>query len=127
MNISRRESVGLVAFVSSLTHILSDTTRDRSAPKEAPRNTKIKAAYCPLSEALLYKWTGLAKRQTKEVNPALFFSILGTIFYSSCEKYLTGFTSFMAIRVLAQGTVNGYPLGRRNPIPYHLLDFDGRC
>jgi ubiquitin-like 1-activating enzyme E1 A len=31
-----------------------------------------------LSEALQHKWAGLSKRQTKEVNPAVFFSILGT-------------------------------------------------
>ncbi|KAF5360731.1 hypothetical protein D9756_004786 [Leucocoprinus leucothites] len=49
---------------------------DRNAPKEAPRNIKSKATYCPLPEALNYKWTGLTKRQTKEVNPTLFFSIL---------------------------------------------------
>ncbi|KAF9454772.1 hypothetical protein P691DRAFT_804131 [Macrolepiota fuliginosa MF-IS2] len=50
---------------------------DRTAPKEAPRNVKNKAVYCKLTDALQYKWTGLTKRQTKEVNPALFFSILG--------------------------------------------------
>jgi len=38
-----------------------------------------KVTYCPLSEALQYKWTGLSKRQTKEVNPALFFGILGIV------------------------------------------------
>lgn len=33
--------------------------------------------YSPLDYALQYNWGALTKRQTKEVNPALFFAIMG--------------------------------------------------
>jgi len=49
---------------------------DRSVPKEAQRNVKLSATYPPLSEALRHRWTSLTKRQTKELNPAVVFTIL---------------------------------------------------
>ncbi|TFK27985.1 hypothetical protein FA15DRAFT_665739 [Coprinopsis marcescibilis] len=48
---------------------------DRSAPKE-PKSIKTTAKYAPLQVALEHKWSGLTRRQTKEVNPGLTFSIL---------------------------------------------------
>ncbi len=33
--------------------------------------------YSPLEYALQYRWSALTKRQTKEVNPTLFFAIMG--------------------------------------------------
>lgn len=66
---------------------LPGAPRDRTAPKEAPRNVKNKATYRQLADALQYKWTRLTKRQTKEVNPALFFSILGTIISFSRPRW----------------------------------------
>ncbi|KAG5654247.1 hypothetical protein H0H81_005490 [Sphagnurus paluster] len=56
---------------------------DRSALKEAPRDVKKTAAYPPLEVALGHRWTGLTKRQTKEVNPAVIFSILAIWQYQS--------------------------------------------
>jgi hypothetical protein len=50
---------------------------DRSAPKEAPKNVKATASYPRLSMALQHRWTGLTKRQTKELNPAVVHMILG--------------------------------------------------
>ena len=81
MNIFRRKSCGPASFWKNLClcWLYIVTTRDRKVPKETPRNIKTKVTYCPLSEALQYKWTELSKRQTKEVNPALFFGILGTV------------------------------------------------
>ncbi|KAJ7071844.1 hypothetical protein B0H15DRAFT_869830 [Mycena belliarum] len=49
---------------------------DRSVPKEAQKNIKLSATYPPLSEALTHPWTALTKRQTKELNPAVVFTIL---------------------------------------------------
>jgi ubiquitin-like 1-activating enzyme E1 A len=49
---------------------------DRSAPKEAPKNVKATASYPRLSMALQHRWTGLTKRQTKELNPAVVHMIL---------------------------------------------------
>ncbi|KAG6841708.1 hypothetical protein C0991_007980 [Blastosporella zonata] len=56
---------------------------DRSAPKEAPKNVKKTAEYPPLTVALRHRWTGLTKRQTKEVNPAVVFSLLAIWQYQS--------------------------------------------
>ncbi|KAF7795363.1 hypothetical protein EIP86_006520 [Pleurotus ostreatoroseus] len=49
---------------------------DRSASKEAAKNVKLTASYCPLEVALDHRWTDLKRRQTKELNPAAVFSIL---------------------------------------------------
>jgi hypothetical protein len=51
--------------------------RDRSQSKDAPKSVKVTASYPTLQEALRYQWTALTKRQTKEVNPAIIFTILG--------------------------------------------------
>jgi ubiquitin-like 1-activating enzyme E1 A len=50
---------------------------DRTAPVDAPKNVKLTVEYPPLRDALLHKWAGLTKRQTKELNPAAHFTILG--------------------------------------------------
>jgi len=50
---------------------------DRSAQKDHPKNIKATAIYTPLTSAINYRWSNLTKRQTKEVNPALYFAILG--------------------------------------------------
>ncbi|GJE88373.1 ubiquitin-activating enzyme E1-like protein [Phanerochaete sordida] len=52
---------------------------DRSAPaaKEAvQKNVKLTAAYVPLRDALGHRWRGLTRKQTKELNPAVVFSVL---------------------------------------------------
>jgi len=53
--------------------------RNRSAPvaNEVARTVKVSSSYVPLHEALQYKWSSLTKRQTKELNPAAFFTVLG--------------------------------------------------
>jgi len=52
---------------------------DRSAPKDQPKSVKTTAIYPSLSSAIRHRWTGLSKRQTKEVNPALFFALTGVL------------------------------------------------
>ena len=51
--------------------------RDRSAQKDAAKNVKNTAAYVPLRAALAHRWTSMTRRQTKELNPAIPFSVLG--------------------------------------------------
>ncbi|KAF8798777.1 hypothetical protein BYT27DRAFT_7122537 [Phlegmacium glaucopus] len=51
-------------------------TPDRSALKDHPKNIKATAVYTPLASAISYRWSSLTKRQTKEVNPSLYFAIL---------------------------------------------------
>nr|GAT50590.1 fumarate reductase flavoprotein subunit [Mycena chlorophos] len=50
---------------------------NRSLPKDQQKSIKFSATYPPLADALAHKWTQLTKRQTKEVNPAVVFTILG--------------------------------------------------
>lgn len=50
---------------------------DRSAPSDAPRNLKASAVYSPLHMALRHRWSGLTRKQTKELNPAVVHAVLG--------------------------------------------------
>ncbi|KIM89081.1 hypothetical protein PILCRDRAFT_768178 [Piloderma croceum F 1598] len=59
---------------------------DRSAPKEAPKNIKATASYPTLQTALFQRWSGLTKRQTKEVKPAIIFTILAIWEYQSLHQ-----------------------------------------
>lgn len=52
---------------------------DRSAPSDAPRNLKASAVYSPLHMALRHRWSTLTRKQTKELNPAVFHAILGVL------------------------------------------------
>jgi ubiquitin-like 1-activating enzyme E1 A len=48
---------------------------DRSAPKNQSKSIKTTAVYPPLSSAIRHRWSALTKRQTKEVNPTIFFAV----------------------------------------------------
>ncbi|KAG9227490.1 hypothetical protein CCMSSC00406_0000864 [Pleurotus cornucopiae] len=49
---------------------------DRSVTKDGPKNVRMTTAYSTLHMALQHKWSGLTKRQTKELNPAVVYGIL---------------------------------------------------
>lgn len=50
---------------------------DRSGSiKDSAKNMLASLSYSPLKDALKYRWSGLTRRQTKEVNPAIPFTIL---------------------------------------------------
>ncbi len=49
--------------------------RDRS--KTPSKTVKTTAVYPTLESAIQHRWSEFTKRQTKEINPALFFVILG--------------------------------------------------
>lgn len=69
--------------------------RDRSgANKENAKNMLASAEYCSLKEALTHKWSGMTRRQTKELNPAVVFAVLCAFFLlSSCCPCTTFFPS----------------------------------
>ncbi len=48
--------------------------------KGPPMATKI--TYCSLETALRHDWSGLKKKQTKELNPSVLFNVLG-----GCDSY----------------------------------------
>ena len=51
--------------------------RDRSGKKEA-KNLILKSRFTSLSEALKWQWNLKARREAKEINPHLIFTLLGT-------------------------------------------------
>lgn len=57
--------------------------RDRSGNKENAKNSLASVQYCSLKEALTHNWAGMTRRQTKELNPAVVFAVLGSYFPSS--------------------------------------------
>ena len=62
----RRLSDGLTAAIS----------RDRSGKKDA-KNLMLKSRFNSLGEALKWQWNLKVKREAKEVNPHLIFTLLG--------------------------------------------------
>jgi len=74
---------GLLGYVfcDLLSHDYIDP--DRSATKEAAKIVRKTVVYTPLKDALRHKWTNLTKRQTKEVNPVVVFTILAIWQYQS--------------------------------------------
>ncbi|GBE83231.1 hypothetical protein BKA93DRAFT_725681 [Sparassis latifolia] len=61
-------------FCDLLTH--DYIAPDRTAPKDTAKNIRNTTKYCPLSTALQHRWTGMTRKQTKELNPAAVFSML---------------------------------------------------
>ncbi|KAF8964179.1 hypothetical protein BDZ97DRAFT_1904495 [Flammula alnicola] len=61
---------------------------DRSAPADQPKTVKTTVTYTPLASAIRHRWSRLTKRQTKEINPALFFAILALWQFQSLHSNL---------------------------------------
>ncbi|KZT28337.1 hypothetical protein NEOLEDRAFT_1058770 [Neolentinus lepideus HHB14362 ss-1] len=60
---------------------------DRNPPKDAPpKPVKVTATYSPVGAALRHKWTGMTRKQTRELNPGTVFAILGLWEYQSSHK-----------------------------------------
>ena len=52
--------------------------RDRSGGKQdGAKDVKLKVSYSPLRKALEHRWSSVPRRQTKSLNPAVVFIILG--------------------------------------------------
>ncbi|KAK7690322.1 hypothetical protein QCA50_006979 [Cerrena zonata] len=85
---------------------------DRSAPKEAAKSIKNTTVYAPLKTALSHKWSGLTRRQTKELNPAVVFSVLALWEYQSKNGRLpdddshVGELEATAVSLLTRADVN---------------------
>ncbi|KAI9057470.1 hypothetical protein FKP32DRAFT_1598195 [Trametes sanguinea] len=59
---------------------------DRSGQKDASKNVKNTAVYVPLKTALQHRWTGMTRRQTKELNPAIVFAVLAVWEYEALHQ-----------------------------------------
>lgn len=65
-------------MVDCRTIAISDRSTSQGKDTGAAKNIKLTATYAPLETALRnYSWAGLTRKQTKELNPAAIFSILG--------------------------------------------------
>ncbi|PPQ89648.1 hypothetical protein CVT25_013835 [Psilocybe cyanescens] len=95
---------------------------DRSAPKEQPKTVKATTVYTPLSSAIRYRWSGLSKRQTKEVNPALFFAIMGKSLSTTASHEFSPVCAIVG-GMLAQDILKA--LGGREPPIGNFFLFDG--
>ncbi len=70
-----RLTVRLIAVLSPSSDRAGPANKDSGASK----NVKLTASYAPLEICLRdHRWSGLTRKQTKELNPAAVFSILGT-------------------------------------------------
>ncbi|KAH9969636.1 hypothetical protein BC827DRAFT_1257513 [Russula dissimulans] len=62
-------------------------TSDRSGGKpEGEKDIRVKVSYTPLREALGHRWSGVARRQTKSLNPAVVFTILALWEFQSVHE-----------------------------------------
>jgi hypothetical protein len=53
---------------------------DRSgAKRDGGKDVRVTVSYSPLREALEHRWSGVTRRQTKGMNPAAVFIILGKL------------------------------------------------
>ncbi|EIW51513.1 E1 ubiquitin-activating protein AOS1 [Trametes versicolor FP-101664 SS1] len=59
---------------------------DKSGQKDATKNVKNTATYVPLTAALQHRWTRMTRRQTKELNPAVVFTVLAVWEYQSAHQ-----------------------------------------
>ncbi|KZT09311.1 uncharacterized protein LAESUDRAFT_723044 [Laetiporus sulphureus 93-53] len=71
-------------FCDLLTH--DYIAPDRTASKDTAKNVKYTTTYCRLRAALGHRWTGLTRRQTRELNPAATFVILALWEYQAQHK-----------------------------------------
>lgn len=73
MNSSHRTHSGF--YVANSLTVMSP--RDRSGKKDA-KNLKLTSRFTSLREALEWQWNLKAKREAKEINPYLIFTLFGT-------------------------------------------------
>ncbi|KAI0081590.1 hypothetical protein K474DRAFT_1613323, partial [Panus rudis PR-1116 ss-1] len=98
---------------------------DRTAPKESAKNMKNTIVYSPLRDALQQKWTGMTRKQTKELNPAIVFVILALWEYQAKHGRLPDNASqasgleIIALALLAKAEVNRQALPN---IPRDLVE-----
>ena len=98
---------------------------DRSgAKRDGGKDVRVTVSYSPLREALEDRWSGITRRQTKGMNPAVVFIILGRhSFFVGAKMVLTiGRNSSMGVpepftRVISQMT----PYTRMNLRTYQIL------
>ena len=62
---------------------------------------KLTASYVPLRDALAHRWTGLTRKQTKELNPSVVFTVLGAYLpfcaFAESDRMLTAWARRAAL------------------------------
>ncbi|KAL1745098.1 hypothetical protein HDZ31DRAFT_37145 [Schizophyllum fasciatum] len=69
-------SYGLLGYIFCDLQHHEFISPDRTGTKDVPRSVKASLDYPSLQNALQHKWSTMTKRQTKEVNPAVVFTVL---------------------------------------------------
>ncbi len=71
-------NVGVSTLVEGSVFFRAFGHSDRSgAKRDGGKDVKATVSYSPLREALEHRWSGITRRQTKGMNPAAVFIILG--------------------------------------------------
>ncbi|KAI0669178.1 hypothetical protein C8Q78DRAFT_977925 [Trametes maxima] len=99
---------------------------DRSAQKDVSKNVKNTANYVSLRTALQHRWTGMTRRQTKELNPAIVFAVLAVWEYQASHQgslpddpAATAELEAIANKLIAAADVNKQTL---SSIPKEVVD-----
>ncbi|KAL1758430.1 hypothetical protein FB107DRAFT_288545 [Schizophyllum commune] len=98
---------------------------DRTGTKDVPRSVKVSVEYPSLQEALQHKWSTMTKRQTKEVNPAILFTILAIWEFEARNGRLpTGVKDADSLEQLANDLINGAGVDKKvlTRIPRDLVE-----
>ncbi|CDO70853.1 hypothetical protein BN946_scf184801.g46 [Trametes cinnabarina] len=97
-----------------------------SGQKDASKNVKNTAVYVPLKTALQHRWTGMTRRQTKELNPAIVFAVLAVWEYQAVHQGVlpddpsaAAELESIASRLIAEAQVNRQTLPS---MPRELID-----
>ncbi|KAJ4482268.1 hypothetical protein J3R30DRAFT_3458188 [Lentinula aciculospora] len=98
---------------------------NRSSPKDAQKNSQVKALYSSLQDALSHRWSALSKRQTKELNPAAVFAVLSLWQFQSIRKRLpSGTQDIEELQQITDVLVSGADVNKQvlTTIPHNLIE-----
>lgn len=83
---SHSRSVWIIDLLIAVLSPCSDRSTSQGKDTGIAKNVKLTANYAPLDVALKdHSWAGLSRKQTKELNPAAVFSVLGAFDYSGAN------------------------------------------
>lgn len=87
-DLGRHEYIAKFASCLSTGHELRSKFDNRRDRKDASKSVRHVVQYPRMSDALQHTWKGLNKRQTKELNPAVVFTVLGEIHQRSSVSFV---------------------------------------
>ncbi|QRW00544.1 ubiquitin-conjugating enzyme E1 [Ceratobasidium sp. AG-Ba] len=121
-------SYGIIGFVFADLLVHEYLAQDRNAAGSgAPKTTKQSVTYPSLRESFSHSWKGLAKRQTKELNPSAVFSVLALWEWESQHQAYVGPDSGVEVRQIAAEMIKSAGVNTQvDPIP-SVAAIDSLC